>query len=1064
MAIWNIRTLLDTNQRTNRPQRRTALIASELKRYKVDIAALSETRLLEEGSLNEVGEGYTFFWKGYPQGGQHLHGVGFAIKNSLLLKIPETPVGITERLMTLRIPLTKHRYATLISAYAPTLPSDIEDKDQFYQALDETLNHIPRNDKIVLLGDFNARVGSNSHTWGGVIGNHGIGNVNSNGLRLLNLCAEHDLTITNTVFQQKNKYKTSWMHPRSKHWHLIDYIIVRSTDLKDVLLTRAMRGAECWTDHRMIMSKLKLQIRPPIRRQRSGKKKLNCAALKHDGSRNALRRSIAQKLTDAEPLLSAEATVNDKWTSISSLLYAAAVDAMGYKGKRHQDWFDENRDRISTLLENMHKAHTASLNNPTSHALQKKWQDLRKIVQSSLRTMQNEWWTAKSQQTQQYADSNDMHNFYDSLKSIYGPKNCPLVPIRSADGATLIKEQKQIVERWAEHFKILLNQRNVIDDTILNEIPDRPTINDLDLPPTFSEISQAVKSLKDNKAPGPDSIPAEILKHGGYLCLRTIYKFVLEIWDKESVPQQWKDANIVTIYKNKGDKSICGNSRGIALLAAAGKILAKVMLSRIVQNISEDLLPESQCGFRRARGTVDLIFTTRQIQEKCREQHQDLFMAFIDLTKAFDTINREMLWDVLAKFGCPPKFVNILKLFHEGMMARVSIGDHESEAFNVCTGVRQGCVLAPVLFNVYLICVTTLLRRDMEDAAGVIIDFRLDGNLFNIRKFQFKTKLTSEHILELQYADDCALVAHTPEALQAALTATVNAYSRIGLNINTQKTEVLCQWNAAAPPEQPIFYIQDNELTIVSDFKYLGSFISQDCNIDTEIQNRLRQASASFGRLRERVFLNKDLNIKTKITVYQAVCISTLLYGCESWTTYSRHLKLLEAYHIRCLQRILGISWRDRVPHTDILSRTKCVSIEATVSHHQLRWLGHVIRMPEERLPRKTLYGQLHEGERTAGGQKKRYKDQMKTTLKKCNIDFKQLETLAADRSLWRSCCHEGVQLIEDQRTRQHQERRLRRHARQAAPPPPNPDFTCPVCGRQCASRIGLYSHRRTHR
>ncbi len=206
----------------------------------MDVAALSETRLLEEGSLNEMGEGYTFFWKGYLLGGQHLHGTGFVIKNSLLSRLPETPVGISEWLMTLRIPLAKSRHLNLISAYAPTLPSSDEEKDRIYQVLSETFNRILRCNKVVLLGDFHVRVGRNTHNWNGVIGAHSIGQANSNGIRLLSLCLEHDLTITNTIFQQKNNYKVSWMHPTFKHWHLIDYIIVRRADLKDVLLARAM--------------------------------------------------------------------------------------------------------------------------------------------------------------------------------------------------------------------------------------------------------------------------------------------------------------------------------------------------------------------------------------------------------------------------------------------------------------------------------------------------------------------------------------------------------------------------------------------------------------------------------------------------------------------------------------------------------------------------------------------------------------------------------------------------------------------------------------------------------
>ncbi|XP_076041836.1 uncharacterized protein LOC143025717 [Oratosquilla oratoria] len=251
----------------NRPQRRTALVASELCRYIVDIAALSETRLADENSLQEMGSDYTFFWKGLPKDSQSIHGVGFAVQTLLLNRLSEAPVGANECLMTLRLPLMKQRFVTLISCYAPTLSSPDKTKNRFYEELDNLLHNLPKNEKVILLGDFNARVGSNFDVWQGVIGRHGTGKENSNGIRLLNLCSTHDLTITNTVFQLPNKYKMSWIHPPSKHRRQIIFIITRKADLRDFLITRALRGAECWTDHRLIRSIVSFQIRPPIRKQ-----------------------------------------------------------------------------------------------------------------------------------------------------------------------------------------------------------------------------------------------------------------------------------------------------------------------------------------------------------------------------------------------------------------------------------------------------------------------------------------------------------------------------------------------------------------------------------------------------------------------------------------------------------------------------------------------------------------------------------------------------------------------------------------------------------------------------
>jgi len=149
---------------SDRSAGRTALIAAELCRYDVDIAALSETRLADEGYLTEVGGGYTFCWKGLPHDARRTHGVGFAIRSSLLSQITESPVGISERLMTVRLPLIKGRYMTVVSVYAPTLVPDESTKDSFY-SYSATLQAVPRNDRLVILSDFNARVGTNYNVW-----------------------------------------------------------------------------------------------------------------------------------------------------------------------------------------------------------------------------------------------------------------------------------------------------------------------------------------------------------------------------------------------------------------------------------------------------------------------------------------------------------------------------------------------------------------------------------------------------------------------------------------------------------------------------------------------------------------------------------------------------------------------------------------------------------------------------------------------------------------------------------------------------------------------------------
>ena len=198
------------NAGSDRPQRRTALVGRELGRYDIQIAALSETRFADVGEIKEVGAGYTFFWSGRKSEERREAGVGFAIKTELVGKLSGLPKGINDRLMTLRLPLSGNKHATIVSAYAPTMTNPDEVKDKFYDDLDNVISATPRTDKLILLGDFNARVGTDHQTWEGVIGPEGVGKCNSNGLLLLRKCAEHDLLITNTVFRLPNRNKTSW--------------------------------------------------------------------------------------------------------------------------------------------------------------------------------------------------------------------------------------------------------------------------------------------------------------------------------------------------------------------------------------------------------------------------------------------------------------------------------------------------------------------------------------------------------------------------------------------------------------------------------------------------------------------------------------------------------------------------------------------------------------------------------------------------------------------------------------------------------------------------------------
>ena len=201
----------------------------------------------------------------------------------------------------------------------------------------------------------------------------------------------------------------------------------------------------------------------------------------------------------------------------------------------------------------------------------------------------------------------------------------------------------------------------------------------------------------------------------------------------------------------------------------------------------------------------------------------------------------------------------------------------------------------------------------------------------------------------------------------------------------------------------------------------------------------------TMARLQKRVWMNPLLTRSTKSLVYRTCVLSTLLYGGETWSTYSLQEKKLNTFHLRCLRRILGIRWQDKVSNAEVLQRTGCQDIRITLSNRRLSWLGHVNRMPEGRLPQDILYGSLASGQRPAGRPKLRYVDVCKRDMKHLHVDPNSWEAMAQDRPTWRASIREGSRLAEEDHSR--------KKAMEESSVPPT------KCGRACGSRIGLFSH-----
>ena len=162
--------------------------------------------------------------------------------------------------MTLRVH-TIEGPLKIFSIYVPTLQADDEVKNNFYQQLEQEIEKVPQTETVIIPGNFNARVGRALESWDGILGKHGIGNMNENGQLLLELCASHNLCVTNTFFEGKISRKTSWKHPRSGNWHQLDLVLTRLSSLKEILHTRSYQSAECDTDHSLVGCKVRICVK-----------------------------------------------------------------------------------------------------------------------------------------------------------------------------------------------------------------------------------------------------------------------------------------------------------------------------------------------------------------------------------------------------------------------------------------------------------------------------------------------------------------------------------------------------------------------------------------------------------------------------------------------------------------------------------------------------------------------------------------------------------------------------------------------------------------------------------
>ncbi|VDL87068.1 unnamed protein product [Schistocephalus solidus] len=268
--------------------------------------------------------------------------------------------------------------------------------------------------------------------------------------------------------------------------------------------------------------------------------------------------------------------------------------------------------------------------------------------------------------------------------------------------------------------------------------------------------------------------------------------------------------------------------------------------------------------------------------------------TFVDLTKAFVTVIRDGLWKVMQKFGCPERFTRMVR--HDGMTAQKIDNMTVSKAFVVINGVKHACVLAPTLF--ILTFSAMLMDAYRDEQPGIHIAYRIDGNLLNSRHMQAKTRTSTGTVQDFLFVDDCALNTVTEEDMQRSIDLFATGFADFGFTIRTAKTVVMHQPPPNAEYNAPRINVNGAQLKNGKTFAYLGSKLSCNTRIDDEVAHRISKASQAFGRLQASVWNHHGFHLNTKLKMYKAVVLTTLLYGAETWTVYSNQARKLNHSHL----------------------------------------------------------------------------------------------------------------------------------------------------------------------
>ena len=951
IATFNVRTLNSANQLPE-------LVASAMK-LNINVICIQEHRFFHDDvniKHQDVGNGWIFYsasaWK--TTGGATIGGVGMLLSPKAANALNNIE-AVDPRIVIATF--QGNPAATVISCYSPTNVRDVTEVEDFYVSLSSLVRHIPKHNFIVIGGDMNAQIGRcDTHKFSY------YATANRNGRLLEDFIAENDLLCLTTKFQKPHSKQWTVTYPNGVKGQ-IDHIIINKKWKNSAINCQAYNSFEgVYSDHRIVTTSLRLSLR--------GNKKKQASSPRYDWSTLASNPDIQARYSVA---------VRNKYDSLQSEIEAPSNDAsychfiaaheeaskkiLPLKPKRERCILWES-DVIKAKQAILKQKSEMKNKNPSAAASLEVKEAIAQLKIAYEETNQ-EYVQNKINEIKQAADNKQTALAWKIVNEISGRKS-------SNRGRLKATSQEDRLDKWKTHFKNLLGNAPEVSDKPIEQITDG--ILDINCGHfTHNELDVVLKKLATGKATPLDNIPPEVWKTRKFDDI--LLALCNGVYDGNSIIS-WGEGCILPFPK-KGDLGLTDNYRGITLTAIASKIYNSLLRNRIQPHI-EPILRKNQNGFRRERSTVGQILTVRRIIEGVRAKNLPACLLFVDFSKAFDSIHRGKMEQILLAYGIPNETVSAIMMLYRNTKSKVRSPDGDTDFFDIKAGVLQGDTLAPFLF---IIVLDYVLRTSLDKNKD--LGFTLAERL--------SSRHPAEKLTDIDYADDLALSADIIKNAEKLLHSLEESANDVGLFVNAKKTEYM-DYNQQQ--RDTIKTKAGKILKPVNSFVYLGSQISATKK-DFEI-NRAKAWTALNGF--DSIW-KSNLPDNLKKDFFRATVEFILLYGATAWTLTKTLESKLDGTYTRMLRAVLNISWRQHPTIAQLYGELP--KITEILRERRMKFAGHCWRAKQELASDLLLWTPKH-GERTVGQPAKTYIDQLIEDSCCHRGEIEQLKIQMNDRTVWR--------------------------------------------------------------